>query len=263
MNRLHRLRALVYPRRCPFCDRVLGLAPECDRCRDRVRALELRPFRLSSEEYALPGLDGGAGVYQYEERVRAAILRMKYAGRACYGELLGKLMAARLFGCTFEVQGDIIIQTGAPPAALEYDMAVPVPTRNRQRGFNPPAVMAAPLAGALGLPLEPDALRKTRDTPRQEELDRTRRLLNLVGAFEADPAIVSGARVLLVDDVLTTGATAVACAAALRKAGAESVFVVSLAVRRNQKKEGSSPAAAASAGVWNRREKNGTERYRH
>ena len=220
----------LYPRRCPFCDRVLGKVPDCSPCAESVKKLYLHPFRLSPQDHCLEGLDGAASVFHYAGAVREAVHRMKYSGRACYCAEMGRMMAQSLFDCTFSMHGGIIKLYSALPAALEYDVIVPVPASDAKRGFNPPQRIAAVLADALGLPLVPEALIKTRSTPRQHTLSRQERLVNLTGAFRADPEkLPENARVLLVDDVITTGGTVTACAAALRKAGAHSAFAVSLA----------------------------------
>ncbi len=115
-------------------------------------------------------------------------------------------------------------------AALGYDCIVPVPASSPARGYNVPECMARPLAQALGLPLEPKLLVRTRKKQRQAGLAFEQRLANVAGAFRAaDPDLVEGRRVLLVDDVITTGATAAACAQALLDAGADSVFALALA----------------------------------
>ena len=222
---------VLYPRRCPFCDRVLGSLPDCNPCAEPIRKLQLHPFRLSPQDHCLEGLDGAAGVFHYAGAVREAIHRMKYSGRACYCAEMGRMMAQSLFDCTFSMHGGIIKLSSALPASLEYDVIIPVPASDAKRGFNPPQRIAAVLADALGLPLVPEALTKIRRTPRQHTLSRQERLTNLAGAFRADPEkLPENARVLLVDDVITTGGTVTACAAALRRAGAHSVFAVSLAV---------------------------------
>ena len=90
--------------------------------------------------------------------------------------------------------------------------------------------MAQPLARAVDVPVVTDALTRARSTRRQEGLSLDERLANVAGAFRvARPEAVEGKRILLVDDVLTTGATASACAQALLDAGAQSVFAVALA----------------------------------
>ena len=249
---------LVYPRRCPFCDEVLGQRTACPNCGPKQAALRRPVPRLAESDHLLAGLCGAAAVYEYDGVVQEAILRLKSGGRACYAPLLGAVMAEQLFGCSYAEKGGIIRVRSAPPAALEYGCVVPVPSGSRLRGYNPPGLLAGELASALGLPLIADALIKTRATPRQESLGREGRLLNLAGAFEVRPGrLAENSRVLLVDDVVTTGATLSSCAAALLKAGAGEVFGACLAATppkpaaayENQ----TTPARPAGAGRINER----------
>lgn len=220
---------LLYPKRCPFCDEVLGQLAACPACEAAERALRRRVPRLAESEHLLTGLAGGAAVYRYEGAVRQAVLRMKAGGRACYGPQLGAAMAEQLFGCRRQ-NGEWPAAAGLqPPAALEYDCVIPVPSGGR-RPYNPPGLLAKELAAALGLPLAADALYKTHQTPQQKSLDRAGRLCSLAGTFAVRPGqLAENSRVLLVDDVVTTGATLTACAAALRRQGAAEVFAVCLA----------------------------------
>ena len=117
------------------------------------------------------------------------------------------------------------------PAAADTTrrIVVPVPmdpAARARRGFNQAESIARALTTWWRLPGEPRALAKVRTTRPQSALGRDERLLNLEGAFEADESRVRGAHVLLVDDLVTTGATAQACADALRRAGAHDVSVV-------------------------------------
>jgi ComF family protein len=122
---------------------------------------------------------------------------------------------------------------GPPP------VVVPVPlhwTRRWRRGYNPAALLASGVARELALPFRPGALVRRRRGRRQVGLGRHDRLAALAGVFAADPAVTRALRqrsVLLVDDVLTTGATLEACAAALRAAGV--ARVTALAVARTPK----------------------------
>mgnify|MGYP000775460662 FL=1 len=114
--------------------------------------------------------------------------------------------------------------------SLGYDCIVPVPASGRARGYNVPQLMALPLTRALGVPLYPEALGRTRAKQHQAGLPFEQRMANVAGAFRVtDPDRIEGRKVLLVDDVITTGATAAACAQALLAAGAESVFAIALA----------------------------------
>ena len=111
---------------------------------------------------------------------------------------------------------------------LTEDVAVvPIPAslrRARTRGFDQAVLLAEAFPAVI-----PDALTRTRETPPQASLDRARRLTNVQGAFRAHPC-VAGRSVLLIDDVLTTGSTFRAAAAALKRAGAERVDGLALTV---------------------------------
>ena len=211
------MRQLLFPRRCPCCRRVLGTLPLCEVCTPRLEELRRGPvMRLDVSRHYLGALDGAAAPYRYEGVVRSAILRAKYEGESWTAVELGVEMTARLFGAEVEMHFAEPVPGLVPGAAIGYDCIVPVPATSRRRGYNVPERMAQPLAHALGLPLD-------------------ERLANAAGAFRAqEPELVEGKRVLLVDDVITTGATAAACAQALLDAGAHSVFAVAMAVTENE-----------------------------
>ena len=121
----------------------------------------------------------------------------------------------------------------ASHAARPVDLIVPVPLHWRRllmRRFNQSALLGFALSRALGVACLPATLKRTRYTTPQMRLPRVERLKNVRNAFAVpDTAVVTGKHILLVDDVVTTGATVAACAAALKKAGAASVHVLALA----------------------------------
>ena len=190
---------------CSLCERyrpvdALGL---CEECRTRLRVCPVTP------PYA--PLDGAASAFAYEGSVSHCILRWKSNSHSA---------AARFF-----------VQFMHPPKAWQADVVVPVPLHPadlRKRGFNQSEQLAELLCKAEGLPMCRALLQKTRRTAPQKGLNAEERRVNLQGAFTAAP-LCQGLRILLVDDVITTGATACACAAALRKAGAERVFLLTAA----------------------------------
>jgi len=215
---------LLFPPRCIVCRRpgtwlcegclsslpYIG-DPFCQRC-----GMPLREGRLCVRCRCRPlRVEGIRSVFLFEGPVRVAVHRLKYRGRRSLAEPLGALMA------------DWWAQHPA-----EIDLVVPVPLhprRLRQRGYNQAALLAAVLAGRIQQPLAEGVLFRVRYTRPQMELKEVERRRNVRGAFRGRDGTVRGRRILLVDDVCTTGATLEACADALRKAGAAEVWALTLA----------------------------------
>ena len=187
-------------------------------------------MRLSAGLHYLGRLEGAAAPYRYAGCVRRGVLRAKYQAAPWAADELGAEMARLLFGSEAKMGTFGPEVQPVPGLALSYDCIVPVPASSRARGYNVPERMARPMARAVGVPLEPKALVRVHAARRQEGLSLDERLANVAGAFAVpDPERVEGKRVLLVDDVITTGATVAACAQALLAAGAQSIFAVALA----------------------------------
>jgi ComF family protein len=152
--------------------------------------------------------------FVYGGPIAVAITRFKYQPAPDLARPLGELLGREAVRFSFEV-----------------DAVVPVPlhvSRLFERGFNQAALLAAPVSRALGVPLLARALERTRPTEKQADLDRSARLRNVASAFRARSRVP--ARILLVDDVRTTGATQDACAIALRAAGCTDVSCLVLAI---------------------------------
>ena len=114
----------------------------------------------------------------------------------------------------------------------DLDIVVPVPlspTRQRERGYNQSALLARPIGLILGKPFTTFGLIRIRDTRSQVELTAAERKVNVEGAFKAEREIVEGKRILLVDDVTTTGSTLRECAKALKEGGAAEIYCLTLA----------------------------------
>ena len=171
--------------------------------------------------------DGARSFGLYAGKLRQAVLRVKFSGDERLGARLGELLATTW---------------GSLPQAGEFDspLIVPVPlhpSRRRERGFNQSELLAVGLARALrrqragaAPQVAKDCLRRKRATPPQTGLSVAARRENLRSAFEVvKPDAVRGRRIVLVDDVMTTGATLSACARALKRAGAVQVMGLALA----------------------------------
>jgi ComF family protein len=227
------LRALldvVYPRRCAGC--AAGGWPFCERCRIELVRLSPpwcprcgRPRDASAPvpcgDCPPPPIAWARAPFLYEGPARQALIRLKFGGQRSLAESLTPAIASVL--------------TLAPPAGWEARPFVRAPVvtwvplgrrRRRDRGFDQAEVLARSVAAGLEVPIRP-LLRRVVETSPQARRSGEERRLALAGAFEAREAPPE--RVVLVDDVLTTGATAAACAGVLVDAGAVEVGVLAAA----------------------------------
>ncbi|MCP9450534.1 MAG: ComF family protein [Nitrospira sp.] len=153
-------------------------------------------------------------LYPYRSPLREALHLFKYQGKVSLAAPLARLITDRL------------------PRFESLDVIVPVPLhieRLREREFNQSLLLADRIGRHLGLPVSCTDLIRCRPAPPQISLRRKERLKNLRGAFTVlHPRAVAGKRILLIDDVFTTGATINECAKALRKAGSSDVFALTL-----------------------------------
>ena len=196
-------------------------APVCPRCgrpfASRL-ALTLSPGHLCGPcRERPPVFDQALSPYRYEGVLEQAIRLYKFRGRTTLAAPLADLM--------------LVWMARIPPS----DLVIPVPlhpSRLREREFNQALLLADRVARHLGLPCSFEHLIRVRATRPQTELNQAERSRNVRRAFAVrQPACLEGRRVLLIDDVLTTGATLNECAKVLRSAGVETVSVLTLARR--------------------------------
>lgn len=218
MNALvSRLLDLLYSPKCVFCGRVLrdGESDWCGKCQENL------PWIGSDvPEKACAPVKRCAAPLWYRDEVRESFHRYKFEGQDIYAPKYGKLMAQ----CVRDRLG------------LGFDLVCWAPLsqkRLRKRGYDQAELLARALASELDKPAVP-VLRKARDTAEQSSLaDEAARTQNAAGAYEcADPAAVRGKRVLLVDDIVTTGSTLSECAQILLDAGAAEVWAAVFARAR-------------------------------
>ncbi|MCB2202522.1 ComF family protein [bacterium] len=200
-----------------LCDKCFGTirfieGHVCERC-----GLPIGLKRLHCEECdeEKPPYDAMRSLARYEGVIRESIHALKYGDNLSLGEVFTDRLTA------------IVREEDWSP-----DLIIPVPlspARKAQRGYNQSTLLARPVALQLGVRFTPEVLRRIRNTQSQVELPADKRRENVKGAFNALPELVSGKRVLLVDDVTTTGSTIKECALALREVGAAAVYCLTLA----------------------------------
>jgi len=209
MKLLDGLLDLLFPPKCPFCQKILDHPGICRDCQSSL------PWNRDLVR-ELPGGVRCAAPLRYESQVREALLRLKFHGRSAAAEPIGALMA----------------QCAADCFADEFDTVTWVPVsarRLRQRGYDQAELLARAACRLWNTkPLR--LLEKTADNPAQSGLeDASARWRNVQGVYRASAA-AAGRRVLLVDDICTTGATLSSAAQALQTAGAEQVVCLTAAL---------------------------------
>ena len=225
---------LLFPPHCVICRRLgtwlcqdcqdkieLITPPLCLRCGlplaepagpSRSRAICVRCQGRTTE------LDGLLAYAFHTDPLRQIIHEFKYRDLRCLARPLGQMMA----------QG----WSALAPSEWEVDVIVPVPlhpTRQRQRGYNQAALLARELGFHMQRPVVENVLVRSRPTVPQVELSFQERMANIQGAFQCTDSALAGKRVLLVDDVCTTGATLEAAGAALRRGKVSSIWAYTLA----------------------------------
>lgn len=236
---------LLYPALCPVCGALLGAGrrdplcggcwagmarlgpPWCPRCGRPPAAVAAGPGGAAADGLALdhrlcppcrrepPPYHWARAAALYAGPVREALHAFKFGGRRALARPLAALLVEQC-------------GAGVPP---DVDALVPVPlspARQQERGFNQAALLAEGVGLALGRPVRAGWLRRRRPTRPQSELTAEERWANVRDAFRAGPA-VAGRHLVVLDDVITTGATVGACARALRQAGARAVGVLAVA----------------------------------
>lgn len=216
MSLLDPILDLLFPPKCCICGRILDHAGICESCETKILRTEGEAVREFSD-----GLRCAAPLW-YEGSVREALLRLKFHGASWSAEPLGRLAA----------------ECAAEEFSGEFDMVTWVPVsrkRRRRRGYDQAELLAR--SACRCWETEPvRLLKKVLDNPAQSGLlGRSARRANVLGVYDpVNEAEIRGRRILLVDDICTTGATLEECARVLREAGAAAVMAVTVAQSRKK-----------------------------
>ena len=203
---------LLYPPKCVLCATLLD-KNETDLCRQCRTDIE----ECSLKDWKIPFVRRAIALWQYEGNVRGSILRFKFSGMRNYGAVYGRLLAMRI--------------TREYPENFELLTWVPISSRRKMnRGYDQMEVVAASVGKELGISPK-RLLKKVIHNPPQSTMQGyAQRKGNVLGVYRAvSTELIQGKRILLLDDILTTGATASECARVLQEAGAKEVYCAAIA----------------------------------
>ncbi len=231
---------LLFPGACPICDEVEeqtvtgdGVPRICPACEARVRRVR-GPYCMRCGK-PLAGADGrreycgdcmkkehkfvqGRAVFVYQGAIIGSMHRLKYSNRRDYATVFARE--------AFETYAPWLARV-APQAIIPVPLH---PKRRKKRGYNQAALIAAEISRLTGIPLREDLLQRSRNTDPQKNLNHEERKNNLKNAFQIAKNIVQLDKVLLIDDIYTTGSTADAAAGALARAGVGQVYVLCICI---------------------------------
>jgi len=224
--------SIFFPRRCPICDEVIPYGGKiCEACATKViyikePACKKCGKQLENERQEYCGdcgrkghsFEQGKAVFSYQKDMKRSMYRFKYSGRREYADFFAE-EAAKRYGTWMRRHG--------------VEAIVPVPmyaAKKRSRGYNQAEVFAQTLGRECDIPVEKKLVARIKNTLPQKSLNDKQRKDNLKGAFQVRTNIVKYSKILLVDDIYTTGATIDAIAELLKKSGAKEVYFLSICV---------------------------------
>lgn len=224
---------ILFPATCPVCEKVLPykaglICPECNRKLPYIMGSTCmkcgKPVDSPEVEYCFDCdrtkhlYDQGAAVFSYSAEIRDSIYRFKYSNKREYAKFYGEEMAR----CCERIL-----------ARWRPDVIVPVPLHAAKlvaRGYNQSEILARELGKRIHVPVDSHILERAKKTRPQKELNDHERKKNVENAFKIQKNIVKLKKVIIVDDIYTTGSTVDACAFVLKQHGAERVYSISLSI---------------------------------
>lgn len=227
---------IIFPPACPVCGSPLDYNKGrkeriCRKCADKLEYIK-EPYCMKcgkqieeeKEEYCYDcqrkkhSYDRGIAVYQYTEAIKQSIYRFKYQGKREYASFYAREAAKRY--------GRLI-------AEWKIDVIIPVPMykpKKRRRGYNQAELIAQELGKYLNISVNTEVLERFRKTIPMKELNDVERIKNVENAFNIKTNVVKYKKVLLVDDIYTTGATIDQCSKILKEHGVEKVYFFCLSI---------------------------------
>ena len=215
---IHRIVELLFPPKCILCGKMLkqGEVDLCQEC--RIHGPECPVSKRKR-----PFLDSWLALWHYEENVRRSLIRYKFYGKRHLAQGYGRLLAMKILQ---EHDGDVDLITWVPVSKW----------RKFRRGYDQVELLAKAVGAELGM--EPvRCLQKIRHTPPQSRISgQAQRRANVLGAYRAvEPQRFAGKRILILDDIITTGSTVGECARVLLTAGAKEVHCAAVAAANYNK----------------------------
>lgn len=224
---------LLFPLCCPICDDIVpvGEGKVCRSCRSKIRYIveptcrkcgrqlndHAKVFCMECEK-TKHIFDRGMALYDYQS-MKKSIFRFKYKGRREYAKFYAE---------------DIYLHLKAQIQSMGIDMIVPIPlhkSRKKSRGYNQAELVAKHLSRITGIPMQNNLVKRVKKTVPQKQLDSRARQNNLKKAFNINPnGVKLGRRILLVDDIYTTGSTIDAVAYVLKCHGVETIYFITLCI---------------------------------
>ena len=221
----------LYPQRCPMCDELVRKPYCCPACYSKLTFVEQpycyqcgQPLELMEQEYCADcqkhpkSFEANKALLLYDDLVKESLARFKFHNRREYAAFYAEECVKRY--------GDAV-------AEWEIDAVIPVPVhprKKRERGYNQAALFGKEFAQRMGLPFWKRGLERSIYTLPQKELNNVERLKNLEKAFHIGKNNVKLKKILVVDDIYTTGATLEACSRVLIKGGAARVYTLTVAI---------------------------------
>ena len=226
---VYKLQYLLFPRKCVLCCAIL---PQehidlCPKCRREAPEFTFTPKRIG-------GAAGWTAVWFYKDLVRPSILRYKFRSYRQYAQTYGRLIAMRVLN---DLDAEFDLVTWVTPSIR----------RQLIRGFDHGRKLAKFVSKELNLPLKRTLTKKFHNAPQSASASASQRRGNVLDVYKVyKPEVFRSKRILLIDDIITTGATASECAKTLMIGGAASVHVAAVAATDFRKKR-QNPGAAAPA----------------